>query len=55
MRMTKTDYPATGDTLYSGTAANGLRVRVVPKKGFSGFYAVFGTDYGGTYRRFRLN
>ena len=55
MRMTKTDYPATGDTLYSGTATNGLRVRVVPKKGFSGFYAVFGTDYGGTYRRFRLN
>ena len=55
MRMIKTDYPATGDTLYSGTAVNGLRVRVVPKKGFSGFYAVFGTDYGGTYRRFRLN
>ena len=55
MRMIKSDYPATGDTLYSCTAANGLRIRVMPKKGFSGFYAVFGTDYGGTYRRFRLN
>ena len=55
MKLTKTDYPATGDVLFSGTAANGLRIRVLPKKGFSGFYAVFGTDYGGTYRRFRLD
>ena len=53
--MQKFDYPATGDVLYSGTAANGLRIRVLPKKGFSGFYAVFATDYGGTYRRFTLN
>ena len=55
MTMQKFDYPATGDVLYSGTAANGLRIRVLPKKGFSGFYAVFATDYGGTYRRFTLN
>ena len=53
--MTKRDYPATGDVLYSATASNGLRVRVLPKKGFSGFYAVFATDYGGTYRRFTLD
>lgn len=51
----KTDYPSTGDVLYRVTAANGLRIRVLPKKGFSGFDAVFATDYGGTYRRFRLN
>ena len=49
------DYPGTGDVLYSGTAANGLRIRVLPKKGFSGFYAVFATDYGGTYRRYTLD
>ena len=55
MTMQKFDYPATGDVLYSGTAANGLRIRVLPKKGFSGFYAVFATDYGGTYRRFTLD
>ena len=55
MSMGKQHYPATGDVLYAGTAANGLRVRVLPKQGFSGYYAVFATDYGGTYRRFRLN
>ncbi len=53
--LTRLDYPGTGDVLYSGTAANGLRIRVLPKKGFSGFYAVFATDYGGTYRRFTLD
>ena len=53
--MQRIDYPGTGDVLYSGTAKNGLRIRVLPKKGFSGFYAVFATDYGGTYRRFTLD
>ncbi len=53
--LEKYDYPGTGDELYTGTARNGLRIRVLPKKGFSGFYAVFATDYGGTYRRFRLD
>ena len=53
--MTRQEYTATGDVLYSGTAKNGLRIRVLPKKGFSGFYAVFATDYGGTYRRFAVN
>ena len=53
--MQRIDYPGTGDVLYSGTAKNGLRVRVLPKKGFSGFYAVFATDHGGTYRKFTLD
>ena len=53
--MTRQEYAATGDVLYSGTAKNGLRIRVLPKTGFSGFYAVFATDYGGTYRRFTLD
>ena len=53
--MQRIEYPATGDVLYTGTAQNGLRIRVLPKKGCSGFYAVFATDYGGTYRRFTLD
>ena len=53
--MTRQEYAATGDVLYSGTAKSGLRIRVLPKTGFSGFYAVFATDYGGTYRRFTLD
>ena len=52
--MQKLEYPSTGDVLYTGTAQCGLRVRVVPKPGFSGYYAVFATDYGGTYRHFRF-
>ena len=55
MTMQRFDYPKTGDVLYSGTAKNGLRIRVLPKQGFSGFYAVFATDYGGTYRLFSVN
>lgn len=53
--LERTEYSATGDVLYSGTAENGLRIRVLPKKGFSGYYAVFATDYGGTYRKFRID
>ncbi|MCR5137013.1 MAG: insulinase family protein [Oscillospiraceae bacterium] len=53
--LKRIEYPATGDVLYTGTAGNGLRIRLLPKKGFSGFYAVFATDYGGTYRRFTLD
>ena len=53
--MERKEYPLTGDVLFSGTAACGLRVLVLPKKGFTGSYAVFATDYGGMYRRFRLN
>ncbi len=53
--MKKLEYPRTGDVLFTGTARSGLRVRVLPKPGFSGCYAVFATDYGGTYRRFRFD
>ena len=55
MTMQRLEYPGTGDVLYSGTAKNGLHIRVLPKKGFSGFYAVFAADYGGTYRRFTFD
>ena len=53
--LQKIEYPRLGETLYAGTAPDGLRIRVLPKKGWSGFYAVFATDYGGAYRRFTLD
>ena len=40
------DYPALGERVWSGKIANGLRVRVVPKPGFSKNYAFLATDYG---------
>ena len=54
MYMTKTEYKNIGETLYSGTLPNGLRILVIPKPGFSSFYAVYGTNYGGAMRRFKI-
>ena len=48
-------YPGIGETLFSATLPNGLRLRVIPKAGFNSFYAVFATDYGGAHRRFSLD
>ena len=53
--LRKTEYPHIGETLYSGELPNGLRVRVVPKKGFSSCFAAFATDYGGDCRDFTLD
>lgn len=53
--MQKNNYPNIGETLYSATLPNGLRLRVIPKKGFSTRYAVFGTNYGGAHRRFEAD
>lgn len=39
MTMQRHDYPNIGETLYSAELPNGLRLRVVPKKGFATFYA----------------
>lgn len=52
--MLSHDYPNIGETLYTATLENGLRLRVIPKPGFSTCYAVFATNYGGAHRRFRL-
>ena len=43
-----------GETLQSATLPNGLRVRVIPKKGFSSYFACFGTYYGSAMRSFLL-
>ena len=55
MPMKKTEYRSIGETLYSGELENGLKIFVIPKKGFNSFYAVFGTHYGGSMRRFEIN
>jgi len=49
------EYPHIGETLYSATLANGLRLRVIPKPGFNTCYAVFATNYGGAHRRFEID
>ena len=54
MMQSKT-YPQIGETLYTETLPNGLRLLVVPKPGFLGCFAAFAADYGGAYRRFTLD
>ena len=53
--MKRLDYPNIAERLYTAVLPNGLRVQVVPKPGFSSFYAVFATNYGGAHRRFEID
>ena len=53
--MNKLDFPRIGESLYTETLPNGLRVYVLPKKGFSRSVAMFATHYGGADRRFLLD
>ena len=55
MNMTGQTYTNIGETIYSGILPNGLRINVIPKPGFSTFYAVFGTNYGGAMRNFEID
>ena len=55
MMLTRKDYPSIGETLWTGTLPNGLRLRIVPKPGFATRYAVLAADYGGAHRRFVLD
>ena len=48
-------YKNIGESLYSATLPNGLRLRVIPKRGFRTFYAVFAANYGGAHRRFTVD
>lgn len=36
----------TGEEIYSGTHRSGLKIYIIPKKEYSGTYAIFGTRYG---------
>ena len=53
--MRKIEYRNIGEEVYEGELENGLRIRVIPKSGFSSCYAVFGTNYGGAMRRFEID
>lgn len=53
--MQSREYPEIGEKLYEATLPNGLRIRVVPKAGFSSFFAAFAVNYGGAHRRFELD
>ncbi len=48
-------FESVGETLQSAVLPNGLRVRVIPKKGFSSYFACFGTYYGSAMRSFLLS
>lgn len=53
--MRQRKFEAIGETLFEETLPNGLRLCVVPKKGFRSSYAVFAADYGGAHLRFTLD
>lgn len=53
--MKKAEYKNIGETLYSATLPNGLRLNVIPKPGFNSRYAVFAANYGGAHRNFELD
>ena len=48
-------FPRLGETLYTDTLSNGLRLRVLPKPGFRSRYAVLAVNYGGAHRRFTVD
>lgn len=54
MEILTKHYEAVGETLQSAVLPNGLRVRVIPKKGFSSYFACLGTYYGSVMRSFML-
>ena len=54
MEIQRKHYESVGETLLRARLENGLRVCVIPKKGFSSFFACFGTYYGSAMRSFLL-
>ena len=52
--MNKDEYKKIDERIYFATSKSGLRVNVIPKKGFMSFYAVFAADYGGAQRKFAV-
>ena len=55
MKKSVKEYNKIGETLHLCELDNGLRICVVPKKGFSSCYAVLATNYGGAMRRFEVD
>ena len=52
--MNKDEYRKIDERIYFAESKSGLRVNVIPKKGFNSFYAVFAADYGGAQRKFTV-
>lgn len=52
--MKKRSFEQIGESLFEERLPNGMRVCVVPKKGFRSCCAVLAVDYGGAHRRFFL-
>ena len=53
--MKQTEYPLLDETAFRQTLPNGLRVTVVPRKGFQKKMAYFVTDFGSIHTAFRLD
>ena len=53
--MNKVSYENLNETLYSCRLANGLRVKIVPKPGFTRKIAYFVTDFGSVHTEFELD
>ena len=53
--MNERIFPGLGEKIYEDTLPNGLRIKVVPKRGFARSYAFFATDYGSMDTHFRLD
>lgn len=46
MKFCKTENKAINETILHGVHESGLRVYLIPKKGFSKYYAIYGTEFG---------
>ena len=46
LNLTHIKNDITGETLYSGTHESGLKIYIMPRKGYKNGYAIFGTKYG---------
>ena len=53
MKFEKFENIKTNECVLSGVHKSGLRVYIVPKKGFSKYYAIYGTDFGSCTREFK--
>lgn len=53
--MEKREFPGLRETIYTETLPNGLKIRVVPKQGFSKMYAFFATNFGSIDTSFVLD
>ena len=53
--MKRTDYARLGETVYSEVLPNGLRICVIPKRGFARKYAFFAANYGSVHTAFTLD